>query len=1205
MKLSQKLLALGGVTLADYACCPYDDYGMPHQACTDALPEKTPFSLHPDWRNGACKAWESNVDATYDGNDNNCGTNENWGSCGFQRHFPWNEVNTENYRNRGCLVTYDYAAQTTTQGDGCHCNNYADTEENYAGNKAIECKSEKMHAGSNASPSSNGGSCAGGVYTANSNTDANGNNLLDVNGAQLVDGSGVPLTQVDLTAEDLQRADICCDPALDDDTENNQNARVDCFRDCTATDIDGLATCYEDDFLGRRNIQGQSLFVKNAAQYSAGSTTELEFSWTSNAAATTTRSSGNNNNSQLYNLAGVPFLGGVCKLFVPVPRSRVTSVQIAGVHVNINGPSVFAAKVGNDDSYTQDGVSDTHVGTAYCFSVVNPAEGMNNSNGIHNGNVAGGAVGSNPVFAELSMTGTSLQRQAGLEPNINFYDGSDSSHIGTQMKDDLADTVNTYPNDANGNPQFQNGSPIASGDSEVGANFDVVVHIHSEWCNSQSFWNYADMQLDGDYNNGNNDYPLNLAPGQNQFTAAAYAEGQTGTATVNGLQLEMLQDVADNNQDAEDTLATAFATARTNLNSGDCFDSITPACGTAFDAYMTAYFANEDCTAAGTCTTQAADLVAAQNALFQDTDTNDELDTGCMVTGAGTFVAGCTATGVLIDQVTNFIENNVDVSNYRAAIIATTAAEAAVTAAQNNGFTHAHMDLVDKRHNMVATWNNVYEQSGDYLQFPHSADDAFTQIDGTQGTYSAASEYLRWPNAGAFAAFYSFITCANPPHIHETATNVEPAVNPFSVIYNSGSAVSKPDDNSESSQYTNYGKYNLEDRVLVMSQSDSDYRDENCDARIFRGNLRQVGYGVTVCGPGQLPDTDDKRCSWNWNYYSSSSAEIVGSVANDADGNAWAAVNAKYPQSPPDAEEWFDRNNPNSFDMWSTRKRRSASANARKYAFNAGYWGVQQNQPSQTNNAWNQNDANGNPLPFNADGVHGAAIEIPIQDYNFNLVFKTASGESPAQPEVATGTNAANCFFNDHGTGDAVDCQCRPSIRSLTGFTTQAGDAITFTPVADDADAFTFDFSTFTDVVHSSCTAGANNICTADEINDIKGNLQLDACDGYKVLDAEGFRQTDNVQSLVFDDPRIKTSLNPSLNPMQWEVSVQCSRTDQANIGSDVAQRDLFPDCFFGDELWFTFSYSTSANGGQNSYDSYVSAWTSSAATATKAYIST
>ena len=91
MKLSHKLLALSGVALADYACCPYDDYGIPFEDCVAALPEKTPFSDQPDWNTGACKAWEFNPDASFDGNDgaDTCGTNENWGSCGFQRHFPW------------------------------------------------------------------------------------------------------------------------------------------------------------------------------------------------------------------------------------------------------------------------------------------------------------------------------------------------------------------------------------------------------------------------------------------------------------------------------------------------------------------------------------------------------------------------------------------------------------------------------------------------------------------------------------------------------------------------------------------------------------------------------------------------------------------------------------------------------------------------------------------------------------------------------------------------------------------------------------------------------------------------------------------------------------------------------------------------------------------------------------------------------------
>merc|ERR1711970_1476587 len=46
-----------------------------------------------------CMAWESNVDATYEGNNRagGCAPN-NWGSCGFQRHFPWRNLDTaKNY----------------------------------------------------------------------------------------------------------------------------------------------------------------------------------------------------------------------------------------------------------------------------------------------------------------------------------------------------------------------------------------------------------------------------------------------------------------------------------------------------------------------------------------------------------------------------------------------------------------------------------------------------------------------------------------------------------------------------------------------------------------------------------------------------------------------------------------------------------------------------------------------------------------------------------------------------------------------------------------------------------------------------------------------------------------------------------------------------------------------------------------------------
>merc|ERR1712050_479418 len=85
MKLSQKLLALSGVAVADYACCAYDDYGIPADC---GLSEKTPFA-GDGWRSNACKAWEGNPDASFDGNDNACTDSENWSSCGFQRHFPW------------------------------------------------------------------------------------------------------------------------------------------------------------------------------------------------------------------------------------------------------------------------------------------------------------------------------------------------------------------------------------------------------------------------------------------------------------------------------------------------------------------------------------------------------------------------------------------------------------------------------------------------------------------------------------------------------------------------------------------------------------------------------------------------------------------------------------------------------------------------------------------------------------------------------------------------------------------------------------------------------------------------------------------------------------------------------------------------------------------------------------------------------------
>jgi hypothetical protein len=93
-----KLLAsLIGCAVADYACCPYDDFGVVNAACP--LSEKTPWAMKDANVNGdpmgvehhLCKAWEANIDATMEGNEDK----DNWGGCGFQRHFPWSTPNSK------------------------------------------------------------------------------------------------------------------------------------------------------------------------------------------------------------------------------------------------------------------------------------------------------------------------------------------------------------------------------------------------------------------------------------------------------------------------------------------------------------------------------------------------------------------------------------------------------------------------------------------------------------------------------------------------------------------------------------------------------------------------------------------------------------------------------------------------------------------------------------------------------------------------------------------------------------------------------------------------------------------------------------------------------------------------------------------------------------------------------------------------------
>jgi len=310
MKLSQKLLGLAGLAMADYACCPYDDYGMPDPLCAGVLREKTPFEGSDRWMDNECKAWESNVDATYEGNPIGGCAPDNWGSCGFQRHFPWR------------------------------------------------------------------------LLTANE--------------------------QAALSLNDFTKLELT--------TANAPN-------DATFTTADGSATIATE-----------------------------------------------------YNLGGRPFLGGMCKLFVPVARANIVQVQIAGVHKQGASYAQYPAKTTTAGANIE--------GTAYCFSVANVAETRDNTNNIANGNVAGEGQASGTADGRTDLfTGlNSLQRQVGVSYGIAYG---------------AALTVS--------------GATDENGEVKAGNNFDVVAHFDADFCEGK--WARTDMQMAGDEGAGVEDYILTQASG--------------------------------------------------------------------------------------------------------------------------------------------------------------------------------------------------------------------------------------------------------------------------------------------------------------------------------------------------------------------------------------------------------------------------------------------------------------------------------------------------------------------------------------------------------------------------------------------------------------------------------------------------------------------------------------------------------------------
>jgi hypothetical protein len=184
---------------------------------------------------------------------------------------------------------------------------------------------------------------------------------------------------------------------------------------------------------------------------------------------------------------GNPHLGGVCKLWIPVRLAMIDSVSIAGVHMNGGGTDGDGGTAGNAkgsaavfDNAKIMGTQgtegdDTTAGTAYCFSVVNVAEFMANTNSIVNANVAGGDPNS------------------GAPHLLQSTDSEDPPH--KQFKDNLAGGTNHH-----------SGTNIV----EAGASFDVVVHFKSEWCIRH--WTIQDMQIAHDVGSNDEDYDLYSDP---------------------------------------------------------------------------------------------------------------------------------------------------------------------------------------------------------------------------------------------------------------------------------------------------------------------------------------------------------------------------------------------------------------------------------------------------------------------------------------------------------------------------------------------------------------------------------------------------------------------------------------------------------------------------------------------------------------------
>lgn len=912
MKLLASLL---GAAVADYACCPYDHYGVVFDGCP--LTEKTPWAMddnnHDRWgvEHHMCKAWEANVDATFEGTEDY----DNWGGCGFQRHFPWY------WGPRGMFLDQAPVQNVNNNNEEMHCRlGYFD--------------------------------CDGATY----NTNYRGFQPINANKA------------------------------------NSINHRLD---DASAP-----------------------------------------FTGTGHAA-----------------VVGKVHLGAVCKLWIPVRRKFIDHVSVAGVHLFGGGTTGTA---GNELDMTIDNMkasvfdeawvcSDTDcdtpqgqnngvgiaMGTAYCFSVVNIGEFMENWHGrednlgkmeqfnVMNGNVAGADEGGHDP---IKLPGPKFEH----EFEVNFGDPIDD--------------FDKVSNDAAVN--FPPGSNTIV---EGGANFDVVVHFKSQWC--MRHWKIVDMQQ----------YDLVNAPQQGP-----------------GWHPDWIS--VNNGHDDWGSMHEDYTITKDYNDPRNPPHAHTDVMDKRIDAVVGM---------GGCCLDMSANKDGSGPYVRYDDDSFFHLDD----------------TWRPMDPVASGCEPCDRTSHH----------DLNVHQPHINGYIGHVWDEADT----INTYSQWFLNNG------------------------MAGEF-HWPNAGAWAAFHSFITCADNEFM---IYDVIQAVNP------NGSVLTRaPRANPKRT------------RDVVHSMFYNDIRHDYTNAAhgtgdiCIRGNLRQVGTKIVYCGPGVintmthsqsiavddlgdgdhiggpndgapnnwLNGNDFRRCTWNWNFHEG----FEKLVSVDAAGNEHTEL-----QIHRDPEHFFERNNPTYQRVW-----------------NMG-------MPIARGHDWHDQEPDGVAdlphLPGPSNG-HDIYVRPVVETVTFTISFQTDKDHGPDYLMQAGQHKQTGVVDGD---GNVVSPDPYAVLPSRYQFYLDAPKY--FTPQNEIE-------------IRINSNSNHNNDDQAHQVTFSMFCLESS-------LDGNGAQMPDNGASRRdgHGHELHPETGQPSFAQLQGDID---SFVD--NFNDDIQYRDRFPDCFMGDEIHFEYVI----QGGENQF---------------------